>query len=214
MAEEGIGAGTKKFLVKFTTTGTGVGRTGTEVDGKVNSVVRSIVVAGMLGGVAILLAVTRLGMIPMPTGINATIMHIPAILGGVVEGPGVGALVGLIFGLYSFLNSGGFFSDPLVSILPRLLIGPAAYGVRRVTGSVALAAALGTATNTVGVLGMAVLRGYLPAKAAGVIALSHGLPEIVVAVVLVVPIARALARWRGGPSAPTERIRKEQGEET
>ncbi|MBE3565816.1 MAG: ECF transporter S component [Thermogemmatispora sp.] len=171
----------------------------------------------MLGAVAILLAVTRLGMIPMPTGVNATIMHIPAILGGVVEGPGVGALVGLIFGLYSFLYSGRFFADPLVSILPRLLIGPAAYYVRRATGSVALAAALGTATNTVGVLGMAVLRGYLPAKAAGVIALTHGLPEMVVAVVLVVPIARALARWRGGHSpaaAAAVRKRREQGEKT
>lgn len=153
--------------------------------------VRDTVVAGVLGGVAILLAVTRLGMIPMPTGVNATIMHLPAILGGIMEGPVVGMLVGLIFGLYSFLQSGSFFVDPLVSILPRVLIGPVAAWVYRGTGRVWLAAVAGTLANTVGVLGMASLRGYLPWKVAGLIAVTHGLPEIVVAVVLVVAIARA-----------------------
>lgn len=154
--------------------------------------VRDTVVAGVLGGVSIFLAVTHLGMILMPTGINATIMHIPAILGGMMEGPVAGTLVGLVFGLYSFLQSGGFFADPLISIIPRLLIGPVAAWVYRATRMAWLAAAAATMINTVGVLGMAALRGYLPWKAAEVIALTHGIPEIILAVLLVEAIGRAI----------------------
>lgn len=161
--------------------------------------VRDTVVGGVLGGVSIFLAVTRLGMIPMPTGINATIMHIPAILGGMMEGPVAGTLVGLVFGLYSFLQSGGFFVDPLVSILPRLLIGPVAAWVYRATGMAWLAALAGTLINTVGVLGMAAMRGYLPWKAAGVIAVTHGITEIILAVILVVVIGKAIGIQKALP---------------
>lgn len=67
---------------------------------------KEIVVAGMLGAISIVLGVTRLGFIPVPTPAgNATIMHIPAILGAVLEGPVVGALIGLIFGIFSFFTA-------------------------------------------------------------------------------------------------------------
>jgi uncharacterized membrane protein len=87
--------------------------------------VRNIVIAGVLGAVAILLGVTRIGYIPVPTAAgNATIMHIPAIIGGIMQGPVVGAIVGLIFGVSSFLNATvPLFKDPLVAILPRIFIG-------------------------------------------------------------------------------------------
>ncbi len=154
---------------------------------------RQIVVAGMLGAVAIVLAVTGVGMIPMPTGVHATIMHVPAILGGILEGPLVGAAVGLIFGLYSFLTPANpAFADPLVSVLPRLFIGVLAYYTYKATRSGALAAAVGTLTNTVGVLGIAVLRGYWPFKAVLTIAVVHGIPEIIVAMVIVVILVRAI----------------------
>ena len=86
--------------------------------------VRDIVIAGVLGAVAILLGVTRLGYIPVPTAAgNATIMHIPAIIGGIMQGPAVGLIVGAIFGVSSFLNATvPLFKDPLVAILPRLFI--------------------------------------------------------------------------------------------
>jgi len=91
--------------------------------------VRKIVISGILGAIAILLGVTRLGFIPVPTPAgHATIMHIPVILGGVLEGPVVGLITGAIFGLFSFLQPGApFFADPLVSILPRLFIGVVSY---------------------------------------------------------------------------------------
>lgn len=93
--------------------------------------VRQIVIAGILGGIAIFLGYTRLGFIPVPNlAGNATIMHVPAILGGALEGPIVGTIVGGIFGIFSFIQAEvPFFRDPLVSILPRLLVGGVAWAV-------------------------------------------------------------------------------------
>ncbi|MGC8875444.1 MAG: ECF transporter S component, partial [Chloroflexia bacterium] len=101
--------------------------------------VRQIVIAGALGAIAILLGATRLGFIPFVLGIAITIMHVPAIVGAVLEGPLVGLIIGLLFGLFSltwaFIAPTGpgdaYFQNPLVSILPRLCIGPVAYLVYR-----------------------------------------------------------------------------------
>ena len=94
-----------------------------------NLSVRRIVMSGILGAITILLGATGWGFIPVPTPAgHATIMHIPTILGGVLEGPVVGLVTGLIFGLFSLLRPGAaFFTDPLVSVLPRLFIGVTAY---------------------------------------------------------------------------------------
>lgn len=151
-----------------------------------NTSVRRITVAGLLGAMTVVLAVSPIGRIPVPwTGVNATTMHLPAIIGGILEGPAVGMAVGLIFGLFSFATSGGFFTDPLVSILPRLLIGLAAYWTFKATRRAEWAAVAGTAANTLAVLGMMGLRGYLPWKALSVIAITHGIPEIILAAVVV-----------------------------
>ncbi len=103
-----------------------------------NLSVRKIVISGILGAITILLAVTRLGFIPVPTPAgHATIIHVPVILGGILEGPVVGLITGAIFGLFSFLQPGApFFADPLVSILPRLFIGIVAYLVYFLTKKV------------------------------------------------------------------------------
>ncbi|MCP4429017.1 MAG: ECF transporter S component, partial [Chloroflexi bacterium] len=67
---------------------------------------RKIVITGVLAAIAILLGVTRLGFIPVPNiSGNATIMHVPAIIGGVMEGWVVGLLIGGIFGLFSMLQA-------------------------------------------------------------------------------------------------------------
>ena len=86
---------------------------------------RKMVIAGMLGAVTIVLGATGLGFIPIPNlAGRATIMHIPVILAAILEGPVVGAFTGFIFGLYSFLTpTGAIPADPIVRILPRILIG-------------------------------------------------------------------------------------------
>ena len=127
---------------------------------------REIVIAGVIGGVALFLGATRLGFIPVPIPFigNATIMHIPAILGGAMEGPVVGLLTGAIFGIFSFLYADvPIFKDPIVAILPRLMIGVVAWAVfvslRRWSVDLASVAAglLGSLTNSVGVLGLGLI---------------------------------------------------------
>jgi uncharacterized membrane protein len=181
--------------------------------------VRQIVIAGILGGIAIFLGYTRLGFIPVPNlAGNATIMHVPAILGGALEGPVVGTIVGGIFGIFSFIQAEvPFFRDPLVSILPRLFIGVVAWAVfaslRNWSLDVAAAAAsvLGSMTNTVGVLGMAVLLGYLP-LAAVVPIIPQAIAEAILAAVVTVVVVRGVTLYRSGrttaPEASSDKERR------
>lgn len=173
--------------------------------------VRRIVVTGILVAVTVLLGLLPVGgFIPFPTGVNATTLHIPTVIGGILEGWPVGGLIGLCFGLFSFLRSTTpLFKDPLIAILPRLFIGVTAHfsyaALKRVNELVAVGvgAAVGTATNTILVLTLAVLRGYMDVKLAATVAVTHGIPEIIVAVVVTVAVVatwRQIARRSGGSS--------------
>jgi uncharacterized membrane protein len=173
--------------------------------------VRQIVIAGILGGIAIFLGYTRLGFIPVPNlAGSATIMHVPAILGGALEGPVVGTIVGGIFGIFSFIQAEvPFFRDPLVSILPRLFIGVLAWAVfvglrsRSVDLAAAAAGVLGSLANTVGVLGMAVLLGYLP-LAAVVPIVPQAIAEAILAAVVTVVVVRGVMLYRSGRTTAPE----------
>jgi uncharacterized membrane protein len=180
--------------------------------------VRQIVIAGILGGIAIFLGATQLGFIPVPNlSGRATIMHVPVILGGALEGPVVGTIVGLIFGIFSFIQADvPFFRDPLVSILPRLPIGIVAWAVfaalrsRSLDLASAAAGVLGSLTNTVGVLGMAVLLGYLP-LAATVPIIPQAIAEAVLAAVVTVVVVRGVMLFRSGrTTAPETRSDEER----
>ena len=95
--------------------------------------VRKMAIVGVLGAISAVLGMTPLGFIPIgPT--RATIMHIPVIIGALMEGPVVGVFVGLIFGLFSIFQAitnptpvSFVFLNPLVSILPRVIIGITTY---------------------------------------------------------------------------------------
>jgi len=108
---------------------------------------RQIVVAGVMSAIAILLAIipvgpNPLGYIPFFLGTAITIMHIPVIIGAILEGPWVGLFVGLIFGvtsmIWAYVGPTGagdvYFQNPLISILPRLFIGLVAYLAYRLAG--------------------------------------------------------------------------------
>jgi uncharacterized membrane protein len=177
---------------------------------------RQIAVIGMLSSISIVLGITGYGFIPLPIA-RATIMHIPVIIGAILEGPIVGMLIGLIFGIFSIfqnianpsLLSFAFF-NPLISVLPRVLIGLTSYycyklvaGKTKALG-IGLGAAVGSLTNTFGVLGMiyilyaaryAEVKGISAATSAKVIfgiALTNGLPEAIIAVIITVPVVMAV----------------------
>lgn len=161
---------------------------------------RKMAVAGMLGAVSIVLSVTGLGMIPMPSlAGRATIMHVPVILAAILEGPVVGAFTGFIFGLYSFMTPvGAIPADPIVRILPRILIGVTSYYTyvlfRRSHLGAGVAAVVGTLTNTIGYLGLASLIGYMPWAASLAVVVTQTPFELVLAVVLILVLHKAFAR--------------------
>jgi uncharacterized membrane protein len=172
--------------------------------------VRRIVITGVLAAIAILLGVTRLGFIPVPnlTG-SATIMHVPAIIGGVMEGPVVGLVIGGIFGIYSWLqDTTGLFKNPIVSVVPRLLIGVVAYyayvALKKTNEFVALAVAgiAGTLTNTILVVGALVGFSLIPAAAIPTV-IPQAIAEMVIAAILTVAVVAAWKRLeiRGGKSS-------------
>jgi uncharacterized membrane protein len=178
---------------------------------------REIVIAGAIGGVALFLGATRLGFIPVPIPFigNATIMHIPAIVGGALEGPVVGALAGLIFGIFSFLYADvPIFKDPIIAILPRVLIGVVAWavfvGLRRWSVDLASVAAglLGSLTNSAGVLLLGLVlplgeQAYLtPALVAA--SIPQVIAEAVLAAVVTVVLVRGVMLIRSGQATAPE----------
>lgn len=168
--------------------------------------VRRMAIIGVLAAISIMLSMTPLGFIPIgPT--NATIMHIPVIIGAIVEGPLVGITVGFIFGATSLLRAltmptitSFAFINPLVSILPRVLIGIVAYYVYKVAVKFTknvfvsgwITGVIGSLVNTVGVLGMVyILYGARYAEALGesataaktlilTLIATNGIPEAIV----------------------------------
>ncbi len=167
---------------------------------------KQIAIVGLLGAITMVLGSTSLGFIPIPFSPagRATIMHIPVILAAILEGPIVGMMVGLIFGLFSFFQQASpLFADPLIAILPRVLIGlmsylafrPFALAHKQAAGSV-VAAIVGTLTNTIGVLGLALWRGLLPNwQTAGLVVVTHGFPEVLVAGILVYFVYQGILRY-------------------
>jgi uncharacterized membrane protein len=173
--------------------------------------VRQIVIAGILGGIVALLGYTRWGFIPVPNlAGSATILQVPAILGGAIEGPVVGLIVGLLFGIFSWLDPiVPFFRDPLVSIFPRLFIGVVAWavfaGLRRWNLDLASAAAgvIGSLTNTAGVLTMLVVLKYLP-PAAIIPIIPQAVVEAILSAVITVIVVRGVILYRSGRTTAPE----------
>lgn len=103
--------------------------------------VRKLAIVGILGALSVILGMTPIGFIPVgPT--KATIMHIPVIIGAIMEGPVAGAAIGLIFGLSSIFQAifnptpvSFAFLNPLISVIPRILIGITSYYVFKALNS-------------------------------------------------------------------------------
>lgn len=185
------------------------------------SYIRKIVVTGALGALAVFLGATRLGFWPWFTGASITVMHIPAIIGALLEGPIVGIGIGAIFGAFSLLqanlNPVGFdalFRNPLVSVLLRILFPLAAWGFYKLFGkkykmpAIAAAAVVASLVHTALVLGMLVATngsGIFTGGDASVsiwtvlgsIFVANGVPEAIMAGVLTTLTAAAAAGIAG-----------------
>jgi uncharacterized membrane protein len=129
-----------------------------------------MVLLGMLTAIIIIqTTVPFLGYIPIGP-LSLTIIQITVIIAAIVLGTKEGAIVGGIWGIITFIRAFVaptsiiapiIFTNPLVSVLPRILIGVvAAYVFHRLlsgklneTVRMSVAGVLGSLTNTVLVLG-------------------------------------------------------------
>lgn len=168
---------------------------------------RTLVITGVLAVLQLGLAVTGLGSVLLPTGLNVTILAIPSILAGVLAGPVAGAVVGGVFGATSFaLATSPLFQDPVIAMVPRVLIGPIAALVYRAVRPInnvlalGLAGVAGAVANTGLVLALAIVRpgptgaAYLAPSAAWQI-VGTNLPSEAIVAALVVVVVGSAARW-------------------
>lgn len=108
-----------------------------------------LVLTALFTAIIVIMAFTPLGYIPLVV-INATIIHIPVILGALFLGPKKGAFLGFVFGLTSFINNtfkaatasafvfspvlaynvdgvAGVFKSIYICFVPRILVGVVPY---------------------------------------------------------------------------------------
>lgn len=187
---------------------------------------RDLAVAGVFGALAIVLAFTPLGLIPVPNPTEAaTSLHLPAIIAGILAGPVVGGMVGLVLAISSWYLYGASFVTfaggnlplaLLAAFLPRILIGVLAYFAYRPlrrwpTLAGAVAGLVGTLTNTFGVMGLLIWLGTLP-TALLVPVFSMNVPiEAALAIVVTIPTIAALKAVRqGSVAAAREQHRDDQ----
>ena len=177
----------------------------------------NLVLLALFVALIVLLGFTPLGLIPLGF-INVTILCVPVVVGALYMGWKSGLVLGLAFGLTSFISalmkpsalvSTLMGASPalvaVMSILPRLLVPLVACGVharlrvKRENLGVGVAAVCGSLTNTVCYLGLMllfyVLCGIDTASVLSLIggtALIAGSCEAVAAAVLCTPILLAL----------------------
>lgn len=161
-----------------------------------------------------------LGYIPL-LATSLTIIHITVIVAAITLGTKDGMFIGLIWGVMTMIRAWTapttpldtlIFTNPIVSVLPRVLVGLVSGLVFTVLYKrtkqfylpTIVAAALGTLTNTVMVLGLMGLIYTGPvAEAYGttssglfsvllVVVGTNGIPEIIAAVIITPLIVRAL----------------------
>lgn len=96
---------------------------------------RRLALAGAFSALIIVLSITNLGFISFSPVISITILQIPVILaatlGGIAEGVFVGAVMGIMSLVKAAMSPSGIldplFVNPLCSVLPRILLGVAAW---------------------------------------------------------------------------------------
>lgn len=186
--------------------------------------VAALTTTALLTALMLVLSYTPLGFIPIGA-ISITIVHLPVLIGLMVQGLPTGFFLGALFGLISLVRSltptgllDPFFINPLISVLPRLLIPLAALGAYRLAqralagkrgaqhAAVAAGALCGSIVNTVGVLGMLyLLYGASIAEAMGIaqgavggvlftVAVTNGIPEAIASMLLTPAVVLAVTR--------------------
>jgi len=126
---------------------------------------------GLFSAIIILqTTIPLLGLIPIGP-LSLTIIQVTVIIAAVVLGPRDGAIIGGVWGIITFVRAYTFptspiapivFTNPLISVLPRILIGVVAgylyhkafKNKMKDAGAMSIAGVAGSLTNTILVLGL------------------------------------------------------------
>lgn len=190
--------------------------------GRSRTYVRKLVIVAMLSAISMFLGLSGLGFIRLPI-FSLTIMHLPVIIGAILEGPVVGASVGLMFGLFSMYQNmvtptltSFIFYNPIIALVPRVLVGLVSYYLYRFLKnklknhalSIGISAVLASLTNTVGVLGLTYII-YLERYASAMeisttavagtlstVAVTNGIPEAIVSALIAIPVISGVLRLK------------------
>ena len=185
-----------------------------------------ITVLGVLIAIIVLQTfIPFLGYIPIGP-LSLTIIQITVIITAFVLGPKDGAIIGGVWGLITFIRAFSdptspiapiIFVNPLISVLPRILIGiVAGYSYKwlkktklGMMGSMPVAALLGSLTNTILVLGLTYLFYKQPYAEALHMNVSKVLPALL-SIVATNGIAEAIASFIVAPiiSRPLLKLRQ------
>ncbi|USS93153.1 ECF transporter S component [Fructilactobacillus ixorae] len=146
-----------------------------------------------------------LGYIPVGP-VNITIIQITVIIAAVLLGPTDGAIIGLVWGILSWIRAFVaptspvqtlVFTNPLISVVPRVLVGFLAgylfWGLMRAhwkqTWALALTGGCGAALNTLLVVGLIALFYHTPAVAQ---AYGAGNPDLLSKVLMTLVVTNGL----------------------
>ena len=101
------------------------------------SFTRKLVLTAALSALIIVLGITKLGLIPLGPAASITILHVPIILAACLIGLPSALFTGAVFGIMSLVQAAmspsgvldPLFVNPLVSVLPRMLVGLIAWAL-------------------------------------------------------------------------------------
>ena len=101
------------------------------------SFTRKLVLTAALSALIIVLGSTKLGLIPLGPAASITILHVPIILAACLIGLPYALFTGAVFGIMSLVQAAmspsgvldPLFVNPLVSVLPRMLVGLIAWAL-------------------------------------------------------------------------------------
>lgn len=186
--------------------------------------IESMTLLGLMSAIVIIMTIIPgIGFIPLGF-VNVTIVHIPVIIIGIVKGPKLGAILGIIMGIASLMNAllrpiptSFLFMNPIISILPRMMIGILSglsykflNQISKNIGNkvkIAISSAIGSLVNSIGVLGLIYIiyaQKYMQAigktgesafKFIFGIFISNGILEMLISIILVTAIASALLKF-------------------
>jgi uncharacterized membrane protein len=94
-----------------------------------NKKIKDLVFFSILVAIIVILVFTGAGFIMIGTFAAVTIIHIPVLIGAQVLGKKYGIMLGFVFGIASMiqafvlLDGNAPFTNPILSILPRMLFG-------------------------------------------------------------------------------------------